>query len=480
MTGRPHDPDANFAPIEGNKTVKAAEIPKNGQPGALNGSAERIPFAEDTLALQFADAHEDKLRYIAKLGRWQAWNGSVWLPDDTLAVFDRVREMVRVEAELANKGSNKGTAGKKLLDAKVIASVERLARSDRRLAATIDQWDADPWRLNTPGSVIDLRTGTSRDAEALDYLTKCTAVSPRGPLHLWPAFIDRITGGDTELASFIQRMAGYVLTGVTIEHALFFLYGTGANGKSVLLNTVAGILGDYATAAPVELFLASKTEQHPTGIASLMGARLVTVVETEKGRRWAESRIKGLTGGDKISARFMRQDYFEFQPQFKLLIAGNHKPGLRGVDEAMRRRMNLLPFTTTIPAEDRDPDLTEKLKPEWPGILQWMIDGCLDWQRSGLAAPPAVVSATEQYMETEDSFGQWVNECCDEDRSEFTLIATLFDNWKLWAEKSGEFIGSQKSFSQNLEDRGYKPKRQGGSGKRGFTGICIRRTELDL
>src|ERR1043166_4297178 len=338
-----------------------------------------VPFAEDTLALQFADLNKDRLRFVAKWGRWQCWNGSVWVTDDTLHVYDRVRDLIRLEASLIN-GSNSASKPKKLLEGRVISSVERLARSDRRMAATVEQWDADPWNLNTPSGPVNLRTGTQREPEPLSYATKCTAVSPGGKLDLWPDFLARITGQNTELGAFIQRMAGYCLTGMTSEHALFFLYGTGANGKSVLVNTLAGIMGDYAISAPIEMFLATKTDQHPTGIASLVGARLVSVVETEKGRRWAEAKIKGLTGGDKISARFMRQDFFEFTPQFKLVIAGNHKPGLRGVDEAMRRRLNLVPFTTTIPKPDRDTELFEKLRPEWPAILHWMIDGGLAWQ----------------------------------------------------------------------------------------------------
>ena len=175
-------------------------------------------------------------------------------------------------------------------------------------------------------------------------------------------------------------MCGYALTGITREHALFFLYGTGANGKSVFLNTVSGIMADYATTAPIETFIASRDERHPTDIAGLQGARLVTAFETEDGRRWAESKLKALTGGDRVAARFMRQDFFEFVPQFKLLIAGNHKPRLRAVDEAMRRRFNLVPFTVTIPEPERDKDLAEKLRDEWPGILRWMVERCLAWQ----------------------------------------------------------------------------------------------------
>jgi putative DNA primase/helicase len=169
------------------------------------------------------------------------------------------------------------------------------------------------------------------------------------------------------------------LTAATRDHALFFGYGTGANGKSVLLSTVAGILGDCHKTAPIETFIASNVDRHPTDLAMLRGARLVTATETEEGRQWAESRIKSLTGGDRVSARFMRQDFFEYTPQFKLFIAGNHRPGLRSVDEAIRRRFHLIPFAVTIPAEERDGELTEKLKAEWPGILAWIVAGCLNW-----------------------------------------------------------------------------------------------------
>jgi putative DNA primase/helicase len=182
----------------------------------------------------------------------------------------------------------------------------------------------------------------------------------------WVAFLDRIAGGNVELVDFLQRVAGYSLTGVTREHALFFLYGTGANGKTTFLNAITGALGDYCKNAPIETFTATQSERHPTDLASLRGARLVTAVETEEGRRWAESKIKALTGGDKISARFKRQDFFEYTPQFKLLIAGNHKPGLRWVDEAIRRRLHLIPFTITIPPGNATQNCRTNSKPKAP------------------------------------------------------------------------------------------------------------------
>jgi putative DNA primase/helicase len=232
-----------------------------------------------------------------------------------------------------------------------------------------DQWDFDPWLLNTPAGVVDLRTGMIGPHNPNHYMTKITAVAPAGDCPLWHKILARITGGNTELQDFLMRVMGYCLTGITREHALFFGYGTGANGKGTFLNTMTAILAGYAAVAPMETFTATPTDRHPTDLAMLRGARLVTAQETEEGRRWAESRIKAMTGGDPISARFMRQDFFTFLPLFKLFIAGNHKPGLRGVDEAMRRRLNLIPFTVTISVADRDVQLADKLKPEMPGIL---------------------------------------------------------------------------------------------------------------
>jgi putative DNA primase/helicase len=186
--------------------------------------------------------------------------------------------------------------------------------------------------------------------------------------------------------AYLQLMVGYCLTGVTSEHALFFLYGTGANGKSVFVNVLTTILGDYAANAPMDTFMEARTDRHPTDLAGLRGARFVSSIETEQGRRWNESKVKAITGGDKVSARFMRQDFFEYVPQFKLVIAGNHKPSIRNVDEAMKRRLHLIPFTVTIPPERRDGRLTEKLLKERDGILAWAVEGCSLWQRHGLKA----------------------------------------------------------------------------------------------
>ena len=322
---------------------------------------------------------------------------------------------------------------------------------------------------------IDLNTGAQYAPRRNDYMTHCTAAAPdgRGDCPQWRAFLDRITGGDVDLQAYLQRVIGYCLTGSTKEHALFFLYGTGANGKSVFLNTVVNIMGDYAITAPMEAFVEARGERHPTELAMLRGARLVVAVETEEGRRWNESRIKALTGGDAITARFMRGDFFQFTPAFKLIIAGNHKPHLRNVDEAIRRRLHLIPFSVTIPEAERDKNLQDKLKDEWPSILQWAIDGCIEWRRQGLNPPAAVVAATDEYVAAEDTFGYWLDETLEAaDESSFVTTSDLFAAWNAWAEKRGEFAGSMKRFAQMLQTRGYRAKRL--ARHRGFSGIRLR------
>ena len=398
------------------------------------------------------------------------WDRMRWVDDDTLHVFDLVRGICR--AASAECGDAKERAAMKIAAAQTVTAIERLARADRRHAALVEQWDADPWLLNTPGGTVDLHTGELHGNNREQYLTKMTAAAPGGDCSLWRCFLDRVTAGNSELQAFLQRVIGYCLTGSIREHALFFLYGTGANGKSVFLYTIAGLLGDYAKSAPASAFTASSTEQHPTDVAGLRGARFVTATETEDGRWWAEAKIKNLTGGDRVTARFMRQDFFEYIPQFKLVVAGNHKPGLRSVDEAIRRRLNLIPFTVTIGEQERDPKLAEKFKAEYPGILQWAIEGCLMWQREGLNPPSAVREATADYLAAEDTIGRWLEDRCITGQGSWTTGAVLFADYHAWSERAGERTTSQKRFTQALESRGFVQKRTRVA--RGFEGIELR------
>ena len=431
---------------------------------------ESVWGTEDALALAFTRRYHRDWRYVATWGRWLVWDGCRWRTEDTLAATDLIRSVCR---HAALKASNPKVAAK-LASASTVSGVERLARADRRHAATTDEWDADPWLLNTPGGVTDLRSGRKRAHDRADRMTKITTATSGGECPIWLQFLDEVTGGDKELQAYLQRMVGYALTGSTREHALFFLYGTGANGKSVFVNTLATILGDYATNAPMDTFMETRTDRHPTDMAGLRGARFVAAIETEQGRRWAESKIKNLTGGDKIAARFMRQDFFEFFPQFKLFVAGNHKPAIRNIDEAMKRRLHLIPFTITVPPEKRDKHLQQKLLAERDGILAWAVQGCLEWQRLGRLEPPKqVLDATEEYFEAEDALGRWLEERCVIEANAKSLTAELFSDWKQWADSAGEFIGSQKRFSDLLLTRGIE-KWRNTTGLRGFRGLGLK------
>jgi putative DNA primase/helicase len=468
--------DSNGGGAEAHTHTPNAEVPKpkRGKKTTTDDSVRPPAFSDDALALCFADQHVCELRYVAEWGKWLCWDGARWQFDHTLAVFDSARATCRAAAAKCNKFK----LAKELASARTRAAVVSMAREDRRLAATVEQWDADVWLLNTPKGVIDLRTGEMRIHRAYDYITHITAVAPKGDCPLWRGFLDRVTAGDAEMQHYLQRVAGYALTGSTREHALFFLYGKGRNGKGTFVNAVSGILDDYRRTTPIETFVASQSDKHPTDLAGLRGSRLVTVTETEEGRRWAESRIKMLTGGDEVSARFMRQDFFDYTPQFKLMISGNHKPSLRSVDEAIRSRFNLIPFTVTIPVEERDKDLGDKLKAEWPGILQWMIDGCLDWQERGLAPPESVTAATIAYLDAQDSVAAWLDECCECDANAWERSQTLFANWKAWAERSGHFVGDTKTFRDRLDGRdGIEHRLEPGTKRAGYQGVRLKPPE---
>ena len=458
--------DACDPPLNDSEVRLIAQSVSRYQPAPSGGSAlptvdSSAPlFSEEFLALEFSDRYATDLRYVSSWGRWMRWNGCRWEMDDTLAVYDLARAICRMAA--TEWAAEKPSAASRLASAATVAAVERLARADRRHAAKIEQWDADPWLLNTPRGTVELRIGNLRAHRRDDYITKLTAVGPAGEsssCDLWLEFLDRVTDHDVELQQFLQRMFGYALTASTREHALFFFHGGGANGKTVFVSTVGGILGDYAKIASTSTFTANNAEQHPTDLAGLRGARLVIATETEQGSRWAEAKIKALTGGDRIAARFMRQDFFEFVPQFKLIISGNHKPGLSSVDEAIRRRLFLVPFTVTIPPADRDSELCEKLKQEWPAILRWGIEGCLAWQCEGLNPPAVVRAATQQYLDTEDRLAAWLADRCLVGVGCEAPVSDLFSSWRAWCEALNEKPGSAKRFSQALESRGFRPYR---------------------
>lgn len=413
---------------------------------------------------EFAAAHGEDWRYVEAWGYWLRWNGRYWQRERTQLVRHHIRLTI---ARMLRRKSRR-------VSGSLVGFVERYAQSTREIARDETIWDQDPWLLNTATGTLDLRTAELHPYRRDDHLTKMAAAAPRGECPRWKQFIEEITNNDAELAAYLQRVAGYCLTGLTREEAFFFAYGPGGNGKGTFLETISAVMGDYACAVASEIFMTSKFERHPTEIADLRGHRLVTADEIRNGARWNESRLKGLTGGGMVSARYMRQDLFTFRPAFKLFIAGNNRPGLSSVDEAIRRRLHLLPFTQTFRDEGRDLHLKSALLEERDGILQWMVEGCLSWQAEGLNPPQAVHEATESYLDEQDTVARWLAERCDLDNSYHATSAELFADWKQWGEINGELVGTKRAFADALESHGCKRKKVGGA--RSYVGVRLRAT----
>ena len=433
VTGLQLDPDTADWTQDKGRANGARELKRIYEKAEASVQISDVDLTEDGIALAFTRQHADELRYCHDTGAWFQYEAARWRQDQTKLAYSWARQTCRVIA--ASAAENKRAT---LAKAATAGAVERFAQADPALAVTAKIWDADPFLLGTPAGTVDLRTAVMHPGNPADYITKQTAVSPAETPHapLWDAFLLEATDGDTELIRFLRQWFGYCLTGDTREHALLFGFGPGGNGKSVLLNTVAGIMGDYCRQAAMETFTASSGDKHPTDLAMLRGARMVCASETEEGRAWAETRIKALTGGDVIAARFMRQDFFEYRPQFKLVVIGNHKPVLRNVDEAARRRFNVVPFVHTPTKPDRD--LEAKLRAEWPGILRWMIEGCLDWQKHGLVRPKVVKDATAEYFEAQDFFARWLNECAKLAPTLESKPAILLASFRDWCAANGE------------------------------------------
>lgn len=443
---------------------------------------EAIPpeFSDSALAGIFTATYGNVLKYVVAWGKWFWWDRHQWKHDNVLHAYDMARTICNEQSfKLSDWLMAEGkppTPARGIASSKTISSVEKLARSDRLHRALVGQWDKDPMLLNTPAGEINLDDGMMSPHNKEHFMSKITAVSPSDDAPQWFKFLDHVCGGDKELVSFLQRMAGYCLTGSTQDHALFFLYGTGRNGKSTFLNTIFEMMGDYAASAPLDAFTeTNKGGSHPTDLAGLQAARLVSAVETDEGKRWAESRIKALTGGDPITARFMRQDFFTYVPQFKLVVTGNHKPQLRGVDEAMKRRIHLVPFSVTIPPDEVDHDLPKKLRYEMGGILSWAIEGCTEWKKRGLDPPACVSEATDEYFKEEDIVGRWVEDCCVVNSTITSRSGHLYTSWVKWCEEVGERHRSNKYITQKLIEKGFEKVKDGG--QQMFIGIGVLNAE---
>jgi len=423
-----------------------------------------LPTAEGCAQVVFSRAAH--YRYVRVIGRWLVYDHGRWRWDESGTLERLIADTL---VEVGN--TRKRAIQERLETLKNIGLIEKRLRS--LLPAISDQWDRDLMLLNCADSAVDLRQGREREARLGDYCTRSCAVSPSGSCPLWHEHLKFVTGGDAELEAYLQRAVGYTLTGRTEEEALFFVFGPGGAGKGVFVNTIADVLGTYAQAAAMSTFTHQRYENHPEELAVLKGARMVVASETEAGHAWTEARIKALTGNDKIRARFMRQDSFEFAPQFKLWIMGNHKPTLFSPDESIRRRFHIVQFLNVVADEDKDRELRKKLRAEWPGILQWAIDGCRLWLAHGLAPPAVVREATADYIAAEDVVGAWIDEeLITDDPDAFTPSLQLFRSWLRYAKSLGEDVGSMKRLSQDLVAHGHKIKRTNKCN--GFCGLSVR------
>jgi putative DNA primase/helicase len=453
--------------------------------GPSDAAAKPAPlYSDQWLADRVVSRQAGNLRFVPQKSQFLAWEAGTWQPDAELLAEDVVKRELRA---IAHEVLSRGVTPKELKDSAAraeaictawkVPAVASLVKSDRAIAVNMNALDHDPWILNTPGGIVDLTTGIMGPAEPDALCTKSTSVLPdyNGTCPRWLAFLAEATGGDQELVAYLQRLCGYGLTGSTREQQLTFIFGPGGNGKSVFLSAVSGIFGDYARTASMDTFTASFNEKHSTDVAMLTGARLVTASETQAGKRWDEPRLKSLTGGEIVTARFMRQDNFSFVPQFKLIFVGNHKPEIRDVDAAMRRRIQMVPFTVTPASVDKE--LGAKLREEWPAILAWMIAGCLEWQESGLLVPSAVQAATVEYFSEEDAVGRWLKDATEPSTDSTLTSQTLYLSWREWANRTGEYVGTLKRMSAALVARKFERWRDGKTRQMGFRGLKLR--ELD-
>ncbi len=413
----------------------------------------------DGVARALAEAHAGRLRYCHDARAWFVWDGALWRRDRTGAVLALIRAVARERGTDPDGLTRRATGS-----IAFAAGAECFARGEPALAVTAEAWNADPFLLGTPAGAIDLRTGAALPADPADGLTQSTAVAPAAPNEdacpLWRRFLAEAFGGDEALIGFIQRFCGTALTGSVAEHALVYGWGTGGNGKSVFLNTLLWVLGDYARPAPLATLVSTDIARHGAAHAALRGVRLVGVAESEGG--WSERRLKLLTGGDAVAVpaapgvtRPGVRPHVS-RPTAKLLVLGNQPPALSGVDEAMRRRLRVVPFRHRPARPDRD--LDAKLRAEGPAILRWMIDGCLAWRAQGLGSSSAVREATDDALDAQDLVAQFLSERClraTPHTPRSATAAALYTAWRRWAEAAGEPAGSQRAFALALACHGF-------------------------
>lgn len=432
-------------------------------------------------AMRLVHRHGQDLLYCHPWRKWLIWDGQRWRVDETAEVVRRAKETVQSiyaeAAETADESERKDLAKhamKSEANPRIKAMIES-AQSEPDIPVLPHELDADPWLLTCLNGTLDLRRGELREHRREDLITKLAPVEydPEATAPIWDAFLQRIMAGKKDLIAFLQRAVGYSLTGDASERVLFFLYGRGANGKSTFLETVRALLGDYAQRTPTETLLAKRGGNIPNDVARLRGARFVSASESDEGKRLAEARIKDLTGGDTISARFLHAEFFEFKPQCKIWLATNHRPPVRGTDKAIWDRIKLIPFDVTIPEPEQDKRLGEKLKAELPGILAWAVGGCLDWQENGLGVSSEVKRATESYRHEMDILGNFVEDRCVVSPTAVVAAREFYEAYCRWCEENGERPQSQRWVGRQLRERDFTRGRNSKTGRIEWHGLGL-------
>jgi P4 family phage/plasmid primase-like protien len=450
-------------------------------PAQENGEdddADEEHFTDVRNAQRLVTRHGQGLRYCSAWGIWLVWDGTRWIKDETNEVERRAKETSKLlyqeAAQEPNRQLRESLAKNALgLESRSrLAAMIELAKSEAGIACTSNQLDADPWALNVLNGTLDLRTGELRSHRREDFNAKRAPVKydETATCPTWDAFLTRIMKGDNDLIRFLQKAVGYCLTGDTSEQVFFILYGTGANGKSTLVSTVMALLGEYAKQTATETLLVKAGNSISNDVARLHGARFVAAVEAEHGRRLAEALVKQFTGGDIVTARFLYHETFEFRVLFKVFLAVNHKPTIRGTDYAIWRRIRLIPFMETIAPAEQDKRLAEKLRGELPGILRWAVKGCLLWQQEGLGEPKAVKVATDGYRKEMDVLATFLTECTRPREKAFVSTKDLYAEYTKWRFDSGERAALPlREFHTTLVERGFTPWRK--ASERGWRDI---------
>jgi putative DNA primase/helicase len=477
------------------------QIPAPAVPHVPPPAPPVVPdVSDDANAERFAVDHRAHLRYRRDAGVWMRWQapsrdgdryvGGWWSEASTAEVLQlarstarRIAEEITTAATGADGACPSGVvaAARGCRSRARIAAMVALAEGDHRLSTTSDEWDADPWMLNVANGTVDLRTGTLLAHRATDLITSRSPVvhDPEAECPTWDRFITEVTRSDTELAGFLQRAVGSSLTGVINDQVLFCLHGAGRNGKSTFLEVILELVGrDLGIRAERSLLLRRGRTNGggPTGgQADLFGRRLVVTSETGSGDRLDESLVKDLTGGDRIRARQPHGRNFEFTPTHHIWMATNHLPRITGTDTGIWRRIRLVPFTAVIPDDRIDCDLGLKLRAELPGILNWAIQGCLDWQTHGLGSASVIDAATAGYRNDQDLLGVFLDECCTLEASATVAAADLYDTYRTWAETSGLQPLSKIALGRLLAQRpGITATQHGAARTRSWTGIQLR------